>query len=97
MNQEAKKDAGKVELDLVPMQILRDVAEVRMFAVYGKYPDPNNWKKVELRRYVNAMLRHMTAFVEDYNSIDEESGLPHYKHIACNAAFICHMLAERDE
>lgn len=97
MNQEAKKDAGKVELDLVPMQILRDVAEVRMFAVYGKYPDPNNWKKVELRRYVNAMLRHMTAFVEDYNSIDEESGLPHYKHIACNAAFICHMMAERDE
>ena len=62
--------------------------------MYGnrKYGDPDNWKQVEMRRYVNAMLRHMTAFIEDYNSVDEESGLPHYKHLACNMAFICYMM-----
>lgn len=95
-NQDAKKDNGKVELDLVPMQMLRDAAEVRMFAVYGKYPDPNNWKQVEMRRYVNALLRHMTAFVEDYHSVDEESGIPHYKHMICNLAFIADMMARGD-
>lgn len=94
--QTAKADDGKLEIDLVPMQIVKDIAEVRMYG-NRKYGDPNNWKKVELRRYINALLRHTLAFAETANSIDEESGLPHYKHIACNAAFICHMMAERDE
>ena len=91
-DQTNKKDAGKLELDLVPMQIVKDIAEIRMFAVYGKYPDKDNWKKVELRRYINAMLRHTLAFVEDPNGVDEESGIPHYKHAACNWAFICEMM-----
>ena len=62
--------------------------------MYGtkKYGDPDNWKRVDLRRYVNALLRHTLAFVEDYNSEDEESGIPHYKHMACNMAFICEIL-----
>lgn len=93
--QAAKADAGKLELDLVPMQIVKDIAEIRMYG-NRKYGNPDNWKQVEMRRYVNAMLRHMTAFVEDYNSVDEESGLEHYKHLACNVAFICYMM-ERDK
>lgn len=88
---EAKADAGKLEIDLVPMQIVEDIAEVRMYGT-KKYGDPDNWKKVELRRYVNALLRHTLAFLEDYNSVDEESGIPHYKHMACNLAFICEMM-----
>ena len=93
---EAKFDAGKLELDLVPVQIARDIAEVRMYG-NKKYGDPNNWKTVELRRYVNAMLRHMAAFVEDYESRDEESGIYHYRHMACNMAFICDMMKRRLE
>ena len=95
MNHEAKADAGKLEIDLVPMQIVKDIAEVRMYGT-AKYKDPLNWTRVELRRYVNALLRHTLAFAEAANSIDEESGLPHYKHMACNMAFICHMMAERN-
>ena len=91
-DQEIKKDAGKLEISLVPVQIVRDVAEVRMFAVHGKYPDPDGWKRVELQRYIEAMLRHTLAFWEDPNSVDEESGIPHYKHMACNMAFICEMM-----
>lgn len=89
--QEAKADAGKVELDLVPVQILRDVAQVRMYG-NAKYGDPDNWKTVELRRYINALLRHLLAFLEDHGSKDEESGIEHYKHMACNMAFICDMM-----
>lgn len=89
--QEAKADAGKVELDLVPVQILRDIAQVRMYG-NAKYGDPDNWKTVEMRRYINALLRHLLAFLEDHGSKDEESGIEHYKHMACNMAFICDMM-----
>ena len=87
----AKADAGKLEIDLVPMQIVRDIAQVRMYG-NKKYGDPDNWKTVELRRYVNALLRHTLAFANDINSVDEESGIPHYKHMACNMAFISEMM-----
>lgn len=95
-NQAAKADGGKLELDLVPAQIVRDIAEVRMYG-NKKYGDPNNWKTVELRRYVNALLRHMLAFYENYESEDKESGIAHYKHAACNMAFICEMMKTRME
>lgn len=89
--QEAKADAGKLELSMVPMQIVRDIAEVRMYG-NRKYGDPNNWKQVELQRYINAMLRHTLAFVEDPYGVDDESGIPHYKHAECNWAFISEMM-----
>lgn len=89
--QEAKADASKLEIDLVPTQIIRDIAEVRMFG-NKKYGDPNNWKQVELRRYINAMLRHTLAFIDDPYGVDPESGIPHYKHAECNWAFISEMM-----
>lgn len=91
MNQEAKADAGKLQLRLVPTQIIRDIAQVREFGV-NKYKDPDNWKRVELERYIDAMLRHTLAFIDDPNGVDEESGIPHYKHAECNWAFISEIL-----
>ena len=91
MDQSAKSDAGKLELSLVPTQIIRDVAQVRMYGT-EKYRDPDNWKKVEMQRYVNALYRHFLAFIDEPASVDEESGIPHYKHMACNMAFICEMM-----
>lgn len=90
-NQTAKADEGKLEISHVPVQIIRDIAEVRMYG-NEKYGDPNNWKTVELRRYVDAMLRHTLAFIEDPFGVDEESGIPHYKHAECNWAFISEMM-----
>ena len=94
MNQEAKADAGKLQLRLVPTQIIRDIAQVREFGV-NKYKDPDNWKRVELERYIDAMLRHTLAFLDDPNGVDEESGIPHYKHAECNWAFISEILGGR--
>ncbi len=90
-DQTAKADAGKLMLSLVPTQIIRDVAEVRMYGT-EKYGDPDNWKRVELQRYVDALYRHFLAFLDNPSSTDEESGIAHYKHMACNMAFICAML-----
>ena len=90
-DQSAKADGGKPRLSLVPMQIVWDVAEIREYGT-KKYKDPDNWKRVEMDRYVDALLRHTLAFVEDHDSVDEESGLAHYKHMACNMAFICAMM-----
>ena len=57
-----------------------------------KNKDPDNWKTVEMRRYVDALLRHAIEFVDNPDSVDSESGIPHYKHMACNMAFICEMM-----
>lgn len=92
--QEAKADAGKPRLSLVPIQIIYDIARVRE---YGdkKYGSTDNWKSVEKQRYVDAMFRHLLAFVKDPDGRDEESGLPHLWHLECNAAFLSEMMKGR--
>lgn len=54
-----------------------------------KYPDPNNWKKVEgaKTRYQESLMRHL---IKHNMGIlrDEESGLPHLVHVAWNALAI---------
>lgn len=93
ITQFAKADNGKLRITLVPTQITRDIAEVRM---YGdkKYHAPNNWVLVEMDRYVDALMRHLLAFIDDPYSVDEESGIPHYKHAACNMSFISEMMSK---
>ena len=87
----AKSDKGKLQLTLVPTQIVKDIAEVREYGV-KKYGEFENWKSVEKERYFNAMYRHWLEFLNDPTSIDAESGIAHYKHCACNMAFICEMM-----
>lgn len=92
-DQTIKADGGKLRLSLVPPQIIRDIAQVRMYGC-EKYGDPDNWRRVEKERYLDALLRHTLAYLEDPKGLDAESGLPHYKHMACNMAFLCEMEKE---
>jgi len=85
---ESKYDIGKIRPSLVPTQIIKDIAEVREYGI-KKYGDQDNWKNVELHRYIDAFYRHWLAFVDNPASVDSESGIEHYKHCACNLAFIC--------
>ena len=96
-DQTAKADAGKLPLTLVPRQIIRDIAEIRRYGC-KKYPNggPDNWKKVSVERYRDAMFRHMLAYLDDPDGVDEESGLPHLSHLATNVAFLCE-LEKKDE
>ena len=93
-DQTAKADEGKLRITLVPRQIIRDIAEVRMYG-NKKYGDPDNWKKVEPVRYRDALMRHLLAYLDDPESVDRESGLPHLWHAACNIAFLCEMEVRR--
>lgn len=89
-DQTAKADAGKLQLTLVPRRIIRDVAAVRMYG-NKKYGDPDNWRNVEPQRYRDAAFRHFLAYLDNPNGVDEESGLSHLWHLACNIAFLCEM------
>lgn len=88
-----KADEGKLKLSLVPVQIIRDVAIVREYGT-KRYHDPDSWKRVELQRFIDAFYRHWLSFIEDNHSKDTESGIEHYKHMACNMAFICDLMKE---
>ena len=89
-DQAAKADAGKLQMHLVPLQILREIAAVRMYGNV-KYGDPENWRQVEPVRYRDALFRHLIEYMVDPQSVDPESGLTHLAHIACNVAFLCEL------
>jgi hypothetical protein len=95
-----KADGGKPKLSLVPPQIIFDIAKVREYGC-NKYPNggPNNWMLVEPERYRDAAFRHLLAYISDPQGVDEESGLPHLWHLACNVAFLCELekIRETDE
>ena len=86
----AKDDSGKRKLSLVPRKIIWDIAAIREYG-NAKYGDPNNWRNVEPERYRDAAFRHFLSYLDDPDSLDEESGLPHLWHLACNIAFLCEM------
>lgn len=90
LDQEAKADAGKPRLTLVPPRIIWDIAAVREYGT-AKYKDPENWWKVSPHRYRDAMFRHMMAYLASFQGTDPESGLKHLWHLACNVAFLCEL------
>ena len=92
MNDKNKADQGKLRLTLVPTQIIKDIAEVRMYGL-EKYPQTgrDGWKEIGIERIRDAMCRHLLAYLEDPQGVDEESGLSHLSHLATNIAFLCEM------
>lgn len=90
LDQKAKADAGKPRLSLVPPEIIFDIARVREYG-NAKYGATDNWKTVEIERYRDAAFRHLLAYISNPQGKDEESGLPHLWHLACNVAFLCAM------
>lgn len=93
-NQTAKADNGKPKLTLVPRAIIYAIAYVRMYGC-KKYKDPDNWRRVSVERYRDALFRHILAYLDDPYGVDAESGLPHLWHCVTNFAFLCDL--EQDE
>lgn len=89
-DQTIKADAGKLRLSLVPRQIIYDIAKVREYGV-SKYGDNESWKRVEIQRYRDAAYRHFLRYLDEPDGVDDESGLPHLAHLACNIAFLCEL------
>lgn len=91
-NQEAKSDAGKPRPTLCPVSLINAVTDIREYGC-RKYHDPENWRKVEPQRYRDALYRHWLAYLSGART-DEESGLPHLWHMACNLAFLIELEGE---
>ena len=89
-DQTIKADAGKPKLTLVPQQIIFDIAKVREYGL-KKYGTAESWKSVDIQRYRDATFRHFLAYLRDPQGVDEESGLPHLSHLACNISFLCEL------
>lgn len=82
----AKEDTGKHRPTLVPVSLIDAVTAVREYGC-SKYHDPENWRRVEPQRYRNALYRHWLSYLKGEKN-DQESGLPHLWHLACNVAFL---------
>lgn len=91
----AKVDAGKPKLSLVPVDIIYGIAKVREYG-NQKYADGgvDNWKAVDPARWRDALYRHLLEDLRDPWGVDEESGLKHLEHMACNIAFLLAMESE---
>jgi hypothetical protein len=86
MNQTLKKDNGKLRMDLVPIEVMEEMAKVLTFGLEKGYGE-NSWKEVESKRYEAALLRHYLAHKKG-EIVDPESNLLHLSHMLCNVAFL---------
>ena len=82
-----KFDDNKLQFGLLPPEIKLYFAEVLTFGAQKYAPD--NWKKVDVKRYYDAFERHMNAF-QLGEELDSDSGLHHLKHVLTNMMFICY-------
>lgn len=94
-----KYDTGKPLVgtlcDVFPRSLLM-LGKVIEFGTH-KYPDPNNWKKVDgaFRRYQDSMMRHYIKF-KCGKDFDSETKLPHLAHLAWNALAILELFLMSD-
>lgn len=86
MIDEKKADDGKIRMSLIPPSLLVEVGKCITFGA-NKYTD-YGWKDVDASRYKDALLRHLAAYLENEDSVDDETGYSHLSHAACNIAFL---------
>ena len=80
-----KDDSAKI--DIMAMNF-HEVVQVLEFG--AKKYGADNWKACDdVRRYKQAMMRHMFAYINGEEK-DAESGLSHLSHLACNVLFLRH-------
>lgn len=81
-----KYDKGKVRMDLIPEELLIEVAKVLEFGA-NKY-SPNGWRQgMDWSRVYAALMRHITAWNAG-EDLDPETGLSHMAHAGCCVAFL---------
>lgn len=68
---EAKADAGKARLTLVPRRILWAIAAVRQYGVEVKYPETgvDGWRTIGKERIRDAMYRHLLRYLDDPDGV----------------------------
>ena len=93
MEDKMKIDQGKPKLALVYTSFINATARVREYGLI-KYPDAENWRTTPTVDHYNALLRHVLAAKAallkeaEGSELDDESGLHHLAHAACNIMFL---------
>lgn len=86
----AKYDGGKLNFRAFSRGLAKPIKAIAAVLTYGceKYAE-DSWQQVPngKARYESALDRHMNAW-KDGEKYDEESGLPHLAHAACNMMFV---------
>lgn len=90
----AKYDEGKPRPSLVPVEAIEAIMQVREFGMQ-KYGAAEDWRKVEPRRWLDALLRHALHIWDNPLAIDDESGLPALWHVITNGSFLCAAYKEK--
>lgn len=89
-----KYDQNKPKLSQFPREAMEAVVEVMEYGA-RKYGG-GTWSRVEAQRYVDAAARHLYAMQDidengrefiNFSKVDEESGLEHLYHLACNVVY----------
>lgn len=81
-----RHNSGKAQLHQVPTSLKYAVAKTLMYGAQ-KYAK-GNWRKgMNWTTVSDCLERHMNSWL-DGEELDEESGLPHLYHAACNIAFL---------
>jgi len=90
-----KHDQNKPKLSFVSREMMEALARVREFGA-GKYAR-DNWKNgFNYTRSIDALLRHVFAFLSGEDK-DPESGLNHIHHAACNIEHLIYDIAHHPE
>ena len=87
-----KYDAGKVDLSLVPYEVLEEISKVLMHGarVYGRY----NWEDgLNYTRLDSAALRHRGKFMDRHERIDADDVCKTCKTPPCDVHSQRHHLA----
>jgi len=81
-----KHDQNKPRWELLPFTEMKEIVEVLTIGAQ-KYKD-NNWQYVTpSNRYIGALFRHLTAWIEG-EKLDPETGKSHLAHAGCNLLFL---------
>lgn len=90
-----KYDKGKPRVDLIEPEFILGIAEALAFGA-SKY-EADSWKTVNKGpdRYYAAAMRHILAYRKG-EAIDQETGLSHLYHAACNLMFLDYYQRETD-
>ena len=82
-----KHDAEKDRWDLLPYDSVREVVKVLTYGA-KKYEDRNWESGFKYSRIYGALQRHITAWFQDGEDNDPETGLSHLAHAGCCILFL---------
>ena len=82
-----KHDQGKLPWELLPWDAVRVVVEVLLFGK-KKYA-ARNWESgISYSRLYAAAIRHLTAWFQEGEDVDPETGISHLAHASCCILFL---------